>query len=52
LHDAVVFGDVLDVALTRDGDAIFGAFELRLQIAVRVGRLEVRVLLGDDEQAR
>ena len=42
----------LDVAVARDGDAVLGAFELRLQVAEQRVGLEVRIVLGDDQQPR
>ena len=39
-----------DVVAPRDGDAVLGAFELRLQREEVLVRLEVRIVLGDGEQ--
>jgi hypothetical protein len=51
-HRDVVILHGVDVAIAGDGDAVFGAFELRLEIAeVRIG-LEVRIALDDDHEAR
>ena len=51
-HRDVVLLHRLDVAVARHGDAVLGAFELRLQVAeVRVG-LELRIVLRHDEQPR
>src|SRR4249919_2453700 len=41
----------LDVAAACDGDAVLRAFKLRLQVAEGLVRLEVGIVLGDDEQA-
>src|SRR5258705_535144 len=48
----VVFLHRFDVAVARHRDAIFRAFELRLQVAEIRIRLELRIVLGDHEQAR
>src|SRR5512139_2566271 len=51
-HRDVVCLDRGDVAVARDGDAVLGAFELRLQVAEQAVGLELRVVLGDQQQAR
>src|SRR5882724_8708853 len=50
-HQRVELLHRLDVALTRDGDAILGALELRLQVAEVLVGLELRVILGHRQQA-
>ena len=50
-HRDVVALHRLDVAVARHGDAILGAFDLRLQIAEVLIRLQLRVVLGDRKQA-
>src|SRR5436190_19335875 len=51
-HRFVVFRNFLDIALARDGDAIFGALELRLEITIILIRLQLRVTLYSDEKPR
>src|SRR6186713_2304410 len=51
-HGHVEFLHRLDIAVARDGDAIFGALELRLQVAEVLVGLKLRVGFGDDEQSR
>src|SRR5690606_19382266 len=52
LDDLVVLGHGLDIALARDRDAVLGAFDLRLQVAELRARLELRIALGHDQEAR
>ena len=42
----------LDVAVARHRDAVFGAFELRLQVAKQRVGFQLRIILGDDQQSR
>ena len=51
-HERVVVLHRLDVAVARDGDAVLGAFELRLQILEEPVGLELRIVLADRHQAR
>ena len=51
-HGGVELLHRLDVAVARDGDAVLGAFELRLQVAEVLVGLEVRIVFGDDQQPR
>src|SRR4029079_6339100 len=39
-----------DVVLARDGDAVLGAFELRLERQEVLVRLQIRIVLGDGQQ--
>jgi hypothetical protein len=48
----VVAADGVDVVAPRDGDAVLGALQLRLQGEEVLVRLELRIALDDDEQAR
>src|SRR5512139_4159894 len=41
-----------DVAVARDGDAVLGTFQLRLQVAEQAVGLQLRVVLGDQQEAR
>ena len=47
----VVFRDAFDVAFARDGNAVFGAFELSLKVAKILIRLKLRVALYDQHEA-
>src|SRR5260221_11846953 len=51
-HGDVVLLHRADVALPRHGDAVFGALELRLQVAEVGVRFQLRIVLGDRDQAR
>ena len=42
----------LDVAVARHRDAVFGAFELRHQVAKQRVGFELRIVLGHDQQSR
>src|SRR6185503_5068615 len=50
-HRDVVLLHRLDEAVARHGDAVLGAFELRLQLEKVPVRLELRVVLDDHQQA-
>src|SRR5512139_1511209 len=51
-HRDVVRLDRGDVAVARDGDAVLGAFELRLQVAEQAVCLQLRVVLRAQQQTR
>lgn len=48
----VVFLYRLDVAAASDGDAVLGAFQLGQQVLEQAVGLQLRVVLGDYQQAR
>ncbi len=51
-HHRVVLLHRLDVAVARHRDAVFGALELRLQVAEVLIGLELRIVFHDHHQAR
>ena len=51
-HRGVELLHRLDVAVARHGDAVLGAFELRLQVAEILVGLQLRIALDDHHQAR
>src|SRR5688572_16987365 len=51
-HGRVVFLDRLDIAVTRDRDAVFGTFQLGLQVAEVGIRLELRIVLRHHQEPR
>src|SRR6266540_1990839 len=51
-HRDVVLLHCPDVAVARHRDAVLGALELRLQLKEVLVRLELRIVLGDHQQAR